>query len=96
MYILSFLILSVLCLAASPFSVHNNAGETVKLRRVKPLSEFTPKELLLEFQLEAIRIQTKFDPKSAGTGKVMEYNNHNLQYYGPIEIGTPPQTFQVS
>ena len=74
--------------------LHDTTAELdlVHLGRLKSLHEFSRNELHLELRREVARIGRKFGNSA---DNVEETDYYNMMYYGPISIGTPPQTIQV-
>ena len=88
-----------LLLAAVCVLSHISAAGKVTLKRKRSIHELTRDQLMMEYQQESLRIQTKYQRSRDNSDKgdnVMENDQYNLQYTGPISIGTPAQTFQVS
>ena len=88
-----YLFLTALCI----LSTENSYSSKVTLKRKRSLHEFTRDELIREYRQEAVRLRRKYrSQEGAGGDNVMEEDEHNMEYIGPVSIGTPPQTFQVS
>ena len=88
------LLLSALCVISLQYTDSNK----VTLSRKKSLHELTRDEIITEYRQDAIRAKRKHR-KSHTTDdgdKLKETDTYNLEYTGPVSIGTPPQTFQVS
>jgi len=80
----------VLALAAAFF-----ASAEAGVIRV-PLTKTTPvRQVYLENGLERAAPNAALEQKFAGTDPVVISNFENAQYFGPVSVGTPPQTFNV-